>query len=72
MNLQDVHFQRYGHVSQPQPCKLIHVSGIHCHTHASFTCGYASVYFAAQYCTEYSVFISNPRCPEASEQAAVM
>ena len=72
MNLQVVNFQRYGYVSHLQSCKLIHVSVGHCHMHASFTCGYASMYFTVQYCTEYSIFISNPRCPEASKKAAVM
>ena len=72
MNLQVVNFQRCGYVSHLQSCKLIHVSAGHCHMHASFTCGYASVYFTVQYCTQYSVFISNPGCPEARKKAAVM
>ena len=34
--------------------------------------GYAFLYFTVQYCTEYSIFISNPLCPKASKKAAVM
>ena len=37
-----------------QSCKLVHVSGIHCHVRASSTSGYAFVYFTVQYRIEYS------------------
>ena len=45
--------------------KLVHVSGVHCHMHASSTNGCAFVYFAVQYFIKYSgtvchVFISSP------------
>ena len=33
--------------------------------------GCASVYFAIQYCIDYSIFISSPGCQEASIKAAV-
>ena len=58
--------------SHVQSYKLVHVSGIHCHTPASSTSGFAIVYFTVQYCIEYGTFISSPGCLEASLKATVM
>ena len=44
--------------SHVQSRKLVHVSGVHCHVHASSTCGCAFVYFTVQYCIEYSSTVS--------------
>ena len=44
--------------SHVQSHKLVHVSGVHCHVHASSTSGCAFVYFTVQYCIEYSSTIS--------------
>ena len=41
-----------------QTCKLVHVSGIHCHMHASSTNGCAFVYFIVHYYIEYSSTVS--------------
>ena len=53
-----------------QSCRLVHVSGIHCHMQASSTSGYAFVHFI--YCIEYSMLISSVGCPEASVKAMVI
>ena len=37
-----------------QTHKSVHMSGIHCHMHASSTGGCAFVYFIIKYCIEYS------------------
>ena len=44
----------YSTVLYSQSCKLVHVSGIHCHVRASSTSGCAFVYFTVQYCIEYN------------------
>ena len=36
-----------------QSCKLVHVSGVHCHAWASPTGGCAFVYFTVLYCIEH-------------------
>ena len=44
--------------SHVQSCKLVHVSGVHCHVRASFTNGCAFVYLTVQYCIDYSSTVS--------------
>ena len=47
--------------------------GILCHVRASSTCGCAFGYFTVLYrAQQYSIFISNPGCPEEIVKAAVM
>ena len=54
-----------------QSCKLVHVSGVYCHEHASSASGCASAYFVVQYCIGYSFFIASPVHLEASIKAKV-
>ena len=44
--------------SRVESHKLVHMSGVHCHMHASSTSGCAFVYFTVQYCIEYSSRVS--------------
>ena len=41
-----------------QTCKLVHMSGIHSHMHASSTNGCAFVYLCVQYYIEYNSTVS--------------
>ena len=41
-------------VSMSNLCKLVHMSGIHCHVCASSTTGCSFLYLTMQYCIEYS------------------
>ena len=54
--------------SHVQSCKLVHVSGIHCHMHASSTSGCAFVYFTVQYCIEYSSTVSLFQAQDVQKQ----
>ena len=55
--------------SHVQSRKLVHVSGVHCHVHASSTSGCAFVYFTVQYCIEYSSTVSLFQAQDVWDQA---
>ena len=54
--------------SHVQSHKLVHVSGVHCHTHASSISGCAFVYFTVQYYIEYSSTVSLFQAQDVQKQ----
>ena len=75
MNLQVANFKRCDYVFTCPITLLVHMSGIHCHMHASSTHGCVSVYFTVQYFIEYStisLFQAQDVCLETSIKAGVM
>ena len=51
------------------PIMLVHISGVHCHVHASSTSGCAFLYFTVQYCIEYSSTVSLFQAQDFQKQA---
>ena len=66
--LQVVNFQRC-ECAFACPVTIVHMSGVHCHMHASSKSSYAFVHFTVQYCIEYSSTVSSFQPQDVRKQA---